>query len=97
MAAIFFGISAFCAQAQPGTLPDVNELLRPSPEDLMNIKPVTTSGYSQTTAEAPSTTQLLTSKQNKENGYEQLEDSLKCTPGIDRYNRGFSLYFHLPF
>jgi outer membrane cobalamin receptor len=81
--AITFGILPFFVQAQNDTLEDVNKLLALSLEDLMNIKVVTASGYMQTTAEAPSTIQVITSKQITERGYEQLEDALRDVPGID--------------
>ncbi|MEP7236609.1 MAG: TonB-dependent receptor plug domain-containing protein [Ferruginibacter sp.] len=80
--AILFGIFPFFSLAQKDT-EDVNKLLGLSLEDLMNIKVVTASGYMQTTAEAPSTIQVITSKQITERGYEQLEDALRDIPGID--------------
>jgi len=80
---IFLGIFPLFLLAQRDTLDDVNKLLALSLEDLMNIKVVTASGYMQTTAEAPSTIQVITSKQITERGYEQLEDALRDIPGID--------------
>jgi iron complex outermembrane receptor protein len=61
----------------------VNSLLNLSLEELMNIKVVTASGYLQTTAEAPSTIQVISAEQIKDRGYEQLEDVLRDVPGID--------------
>lgn len=80
---LFLGILPFSIRAQADTLEDVNKLLGLSLEDLMNIKVVTASGYMQTTTEAPSTIQVITSKQITERGYEQLEDALRDVPGID--------------
>jgi outer membrane receptor for ferrienterochelin and colicins len=78
----FLGLFPILLQAQRDTV-DVNRLLDLSLEDLMNIKVVTASGYMQTTSEAPSTIQVITSKQITERGYEQLEDALRDIPGID--------------
>lgn len=80
---IFFTVLPFLLQAQRDTLEEVNKLLGLSLENLMNIKVVTASGYMQTTTEAPSTIQVITSRQIAERGYEQLEDALKDIPGID--------------
>lgn len=81
--ALLFTIAPFFLRAQTDTLSDVNQLLGLSLEDLMNIKVVTASGYMQTTAEAPSTIQVITAQQITERGYEQLEDALRDVPGID--------------
>jgi outer membrane receptor for ferrienterochelin and colicins len=69
-------------QAQTDTA-NVNQLLRLSLEELMNIQVVTASGYLQTTDEAPSTIQVVTAEQITERGYEQLDDVLRDIPGID--------------
>jgi len=61
----------------------MDTLLQLSLEQLMNIQVVTASGFAQTTAEAPSTITVITDKEIKERGYEQLEDALRDVPGID--------------
>jgi iron complex outermembrane receptor protein len=71
------------ARAQADTIPEVNKLMGLSLEQLMNIKVVTASGFSQTAAQAPSTITVITSQQIKVRGYEQLEDALRDVPGID--------------
>lgn len=55
-------------QAQNDTIEGVNKPLGLSLEDLMNIKVVSASGYMETTAEAPSTIQVITAKQITEEG-----------------------------
>ena len=44
---------------------------------------VTSTGYLQTTDEAPSTITVITAQQIADRGYEQLEDALRDVPGID--------------
>ncbi len=70
-------------QAQVDTSREVQKLLNLSLEELMNIKVITAAGYLQPVAEAPSTIQVITAKQIRERGYEQLEDALRDIPGID--------------
>ena len=70
-------------KAQTDSIPDVSNLLGLSLEELMKIKVVSATGYLQTTAEAPSTIEVITAQQIKERGYEQLEDALRDIPGID--------------
>ncbi len=79
----FLFFTPFIARSQNDTIPEVNQLLDLSLEQLMNIRVVTASGYLQTVAEAPSTITVITSKQIQERGYEQLEDALRDVPGID--------------
>lgn len=81
--AVLTGIFPLLLNAQTDTLKDFTKLLDLSLEDLMEIKVVTATGYIQTTAEAPSTIQVITAKQITERGYEQLEDALRDIPGID--------------
>ncbi|HVS95318.1 MAG TPA: TonB-dependent receptor, partial [Puia sp.] len=69
--------------AQNDTTHNVQNLLKLSLEDLMNIKVVTPSGYLQNTAEAPATITVITAQQIEDRGYEQLEDALRDVPGID--------------
>ncbi len=73
----------FLSNAQVDTLPNVNNLLQLSLEELMNIKVVTATGTEQTIIEAPSTMNVITAKQIRERGYQQLEDALRDIPGID--------------
>ncbi len=80
---IFFGLIPLLIQAQHDTLKEFTKLLDLSLEDLMNIQVVTATGSSQTISEAPSTMNVITAKQIKERGYEQLEDALRDIPGID--------------
>jgi len=61
----------------------VSSLLNLSLEELMNVKVVTATGNAITVNEAPSTMNVITAKQIKERGYEQLEDALRDIPGID--------------
>lgn len=94
--AIFFGISPFFLQAQTDALPDANKLSGLSLEDHMNIKVVTASGYMLTTADAPSTTQVITSEQIGERRTEQLENALWYIPDIDMIQQDSIFYFALP-
>jgi outer membrane cobalamin receptor len=52
-------------------------------DKLLNIHVVSATGYSQTTAEAPSTITVITARQIADRGYDQLEDALRDVPGID--------------
>lgn len=70
-------------KAQLDSLPDVTKLLGLTLEDLMNIQVVTATGSAQTISDAPSTMNVITAKQIKDRGYEQLEDALRDIPGID--------------
>ena len=83
LAIVFFLSAPLFLLAQSDSIPTVDSLLQLSLEQLMNIKVVTASGYSQTTAEAPSTITVITAQQIKDRGYEQLEDALRDIPGID--------------
>lgn len=80
---IFTGLFPLLLNAQTDTIKDFTKLLDLSLEDLMDIQVVTATGYRQTTAEAPSTIQVITAKQIAERGYIQLEDALRDVPGID--------------
>ena len=80
---IFFGIFPLLIKAQNDTTQEFTKLLGLSLEDLMNIQVVTATGSAQTISEAPSTMNVITAKQIKERGYEQLEDALRDIPGID--------------
>ena len=80
--ALFFFITQG-AKAQTDSVPEVNNLLNLSLEQLMNVKVVTATGYLQTATEAPSTITVITAQQIRERGYEQLEDALRDVPGID--------------
>ena len=80
--ALFFFITQG-AKAQTDSVPEVNNLLNLSLEQLMNVKVVTANGYLQTATEAPSTITVITAQQIRERGYEQLEDALRDVPGID--------------
>ena len=71
------------ASSQVDTVPDLSKLLNYSLEELMNIEVVSATGFMQTTSEAPATIRVITAKQIKERGYEQLEDALRDVPGID--------------
>jgi iron complex outermembrane receptor protein len=76
-------IICFCSvqvNAQIDSIPSLSDL---SLEELMNVKVITASGYLQKTSEAPSTIQVITSKQISERGYEELSDALRDIPGID--------------
>jgi outer membrane cobalamin receptor len=73
----------FLSNAQTDTVPNVNKLLQLSLEELMNIQVITATGTSQSITEAPSTMNVITAKQIKERGYQQLEDVLRDIPGID--------------
>ena len=75
--------SSLCLTAQTDTIPDLKKLLNYSLEELMNIEVVSASGYLQTTTEAPATIRVISAKQIKDRGYEQLEDALRDVPGID--------------
>lgn len=72
----------YCLQvnAQVDSLSTLSDL---SLEELLNVKVITASGYLQKTSEAPSTIQVITSKQISERGYEELTDALRDIPGID--------------
>ena len=88
MKSIFFVAFLLCAspllvRAQPDSVPGVASLLNLSLEELMNITVVTATGSAQTINEAPSTMNVITSRQIRERGYEQLEDALRDIPGID--------------
>src|SRR6185312_3824946 len=83
LAIVFFLSAPLFLLAQSDSIPTVDSLLQLSLEQLMNIKVVTASGYSQTTAEAPSTITVITAQQIKDRGYFQLEDALRDIPGID--------------
>ena len=74
---------SFKSFTQTDTIPKVASLLNLSLEELMNVKVVTASGYSQTISEAPSTITVITAEQIAARGYEQLEDALRDIPGID--------------
>lgn len=80
---LFLLVPPLLLSAQKDSVDGVNGLLQLSLEELMNVKVITASGYLQTTAEAPSTITVISSKQIKERGYEQLEDALRDIPGID--------------
>src|SRR6185312_602513 len=83
LAIVFFLSAPLFLLGQSDSIPTVDSLLQLSLEQLMNIKVVTASGFSQTTAEAPSTITVITAQQIKDRGYEQLEDALRDIPGID--------------
>lgn len=70
-------------KAQQDSVPEVEKLLSLSLEQLLDIKVVSASGFLQTATEAPSTIQVVTSRQIAERGYEQLEDVFRDIPGID--------------
>jgi outer membrane receptor for ferrienterochelin and colicins len=76
-------LSSYSLRAQDDSTRKALDLSELSLEELMNIQVSTASGYMQTTAEAPSTIQVITARQIAENGYEQLEDALRDIPGID--------------
>ena len=80
---LFFALAPLFLRAQTDTQANVNQLPGLSLEHQMNIKVATASGYMQTTAEAPSTIQVITAQQITERGFEQLEDALRDIPGID--------------
>ncbi|MEO7802509.1 MAG: TonB-dependent receptor [Ginsengibacter sp.] len=75
--------SSYVSLAQVDSMPETALLINFSLEELMNIKVVSASGYDQKLSEAPSTMNVVTAKQIKERGYEQLEDALRDIPGID--------------
>jgi len=79
----FILLSPLFLLAQTDSVPTVDSLLQLSLEQLMNIQVVTAAGFEQTAAEAPSTITVITDKQIRERGYEQLEDALRDVPGID--------------
>lgn len=84
----FFAALLLCAgplilRAQADSVPAVSALLNLSLEELMNIKVVTATGSAVSLNEAPSTMSVITSRQIRERGYEQLEDALRDIPGID--------------
>lgn len=76
-------LSFYVSKAQVDSIPETAQLINFSLEELMNIKVVSASGYDQKLSEAPSTMNVITAKQIKERGYEQLEDALRDIPGID--------------
>jgi len=80
---MFFMLAPLFLLAQTDSIPGVDSLIQLSLEQLMNIQVVTASGFEQTMAEAPSTIIVITDKQIRERGYEQLEDALRDVPGID--------------
>lgn len=65
------------------SVPAVENLLDLSLEELMDIKVTTATRTSQKIGEAPATMNVITAKQIKERGYQQLEDALRDIPGID--------------
>ena len=80
---IIFSLTSIFAKAQTDSTKGVVRLLDLSLEELMNIKVVTAAGFNQKLSEAPSTMHVITAKQIREKGYEQLEDVLRDIPGID--------------
>jgi len=61
----------------------VENLLTLTLEELMNVKVTTATRTSQKIMDAPATMNVITSRQIKERGYQQLEDALRDIPGID--------------
>jgi outer membrane receptor for ferrienterochelin and colicins len=76
-------LNFYFSKAQIDTSGKAVKLAELSLDDLMNVKVVTSTGFQQTAAEAPSTILVITSQQIRERGYEQLEDALRDVPGID--------------
>lgn len=79
---IFIVFLYFTSPAQDSLRP-IETLLDLSLEELMDIKVTTATRTSQKIAEAPATMNVITAKQIKERGYQQLEDALRDIPGID--------------
>ena len=79
---IFIVFLYFTSPAQDSLRP-IENLLDLSLEELMDIKVTTATRTSQKIAEAPATMNVITAKQIKERGYQQLEDALRDIPGID--------------
>lgn len=69
--------------AQDDSIPVVDSLAQLSLEQLMSIKVVTAAGFNQTPEQAPATIRVITSREIKDRGYEQLQDALRDIPGID--------------
>ena len=80
---VIFSLISIFSKAQSDSTQGVVRLLDLSLEELMNIKVVTAAGFNQKLSEAPSTMHVITAKQIREKGYEQLEDVLRDIPGID--------------
>jgi len=80
---ILFSFIFFCAKAQNDTSKEALALSDFSLDKLMNVQVVTSAGYLQTTAQAPSNITVITAEQISDRGYEQLEDALRDVPGID--------------
>jgi len=76
---LFFPMLAQCQDS----VPDLQKLIGLSLEELMNVQVVSATGVTQKVIEAPSTMKVITAKQIKERGYQQLEDALRDIPGVD--------------
>ena len=76
-------ISSFCLQAQNDSIIKMGSLKELPLEELMNLIVITATRFEQKTSEAPSTIQVITSRQIAERGYEDLDDALRDIPGFD--------------
>lgn len=78
---IFIGMLRPCTAQD--SVPPVERLLHLSLEELMDIRVTTAARVSQKLTEAPATMNVITARQIRERGYQQLEDVLRDIPGID--------------
>jgi outer membrane receptor for ferrienterochelin and colicins len=79
---ILTSILHFISPAQDTSL-GVENLLTLTLEELMDVKVTTATRTLQKIADAPATMNVITARQIKERGYQQLEDALRDIPGID--------------
>ena len=80
---IILSVAAHFICSAQDTAMGVENLLTLTLEELMDVKVTTATRTSQKITDAPATMNVITARQIKERGYQQLEDALRDIPGID--------------
>jgi len=80
---IILSVAAHFISSAQDTAMGVENLLTLTLEELMDVKVTTATRTSQKITDAPATMNVITARQIKERGYQQLEDALRDIPGID--------------